>query len=126
MGKSIAWSPRDRGAFPREWSATICESQWAHSRIWAHEPGLFVPILQDVQRYALKARHLRKHKGSVDGFYRKEVENERYTSEIVARFTTRFQRYRESMFLFLDEDLIPWNNNTGEKALRHIAVQRKI
>jgi hypothetical protein len=30
------------------------------------------------------------------------------------------------MFLFLDEDLIPWNNNTGERALRHIAVQRKI
>jgi hypothetical protein len=30
------------------------------------------------------------------------------------------------LFLFLDEDLIPWNNNAGERALRHLAVQRKI
>jgi len=88
--------------------------------------GLLVPILQDVQRYGLKSRHLRKHKASVDRFYRKEVENEQYTSDVVVRFTTRFQRYRESMFRFLEEDLIPWNNNTGERALRHIAVQRKI
>ena len=28
--------------------------------------GLLVPILQDVQRYGLKARHLHKHKASVD------------------------------------------------------------
>src|SRR3954452_15451552 len=32
------FEPMSRGAFPREWSATICESQWAKSRIWAHEP----------------------------------------------------------------------------------------
>jgi predicted RecB family nuclease len=88
--------------------------------------GLLVPILQDVQRYGLKARHLRKHKASVDRFYRKEVETEQYTSDVVVRFTTRFQRYHERMFLFLEEDLIPWNNNAGERALRHIAVQRKI
>jgi predicted RecB family nuclease len=88
--------------------------------------GLLVPILQDVQRYGLKARHLRKHKAAVDGFYHKEVEPGRYTSDVVVRFTTRFQRYRDSMFLFLEDDSIPWNNNTGERALRHIAVQRKI
>jgi Transposase IS66 family len=35
-------------------------------------------------------------------------------------------RYRESLFTFLEEDKIPWNNNPGERALRHIAVQRKI
>jgi hypothetical protein len=88
--------------------------------------GLLVPILQDVQRYGLKARHLRKHQASVDGFYRKEVEHGRYTSDVVVRFMTRFQRYRDSIFLFLENDSIPWNNNTGELALRHIAVQRKI
>jgi hypothetical protein len=26
----------------------------------------------------------------------------------------------------LENDSIPWNNNAGERALRHIAVQRKI
>ena len=35
-------------------------------------------------------------------------------------------RYRESLFTFLNEDNIPWNNNMGERAIRHLAVQRKI
>jgi hypothetical protein len=30
------------------------------------------------------------------------------------------------MFTFLQTDGIPWNNNTAERALRHLAVQRKI
>ena len=30
------------------------------------------------------------------------------------------------MFRFLDEDGIPWNNNTAERGIRHLAVQRKI
>jgi predicted RecB family nuclease len=88
--------------------------------------SLLVPILQDVQRYGLKARHLRKHRASVDEFYETEIEPGRCTSEVVGRFTTRFQRYRDSLFLFLENDSIPWNNNAGERALRHIAVQRKI
>jgi hypothetical protein len=50
----------------------------------------------------------------------------RTTSEVTTRFITRFQRYRGSIFRFLEESSIPWNNNTGERALRHLAVQRKI
>jgi transposase len=87
---------------------------------------LLVPILQDVQRYGLKARHLHKHKASVDRFYRDKIEIGQCSSEVTMRFKARFQRYRESMFLFLEEDAIPWNNNTGERAIRHLAVQRKI
>ncbi len=30
------------------------------------------------------------------------------------------------MFLFLEQNEIPWNNNMAERALRHLAVQRKI
>jgi hypothetical protein len=30
------------------------------------------------------------------------------------------------MFLFLREDGIPWNNNMAERAIRHLAIQRKI
>ena len=30
------------------------------------------------------------------------------------------------MFTFLEYDGIPWNNNMGERALRHLTVQRKI
>jgi Transposase IS66 family len=87
---------------------------------------LLVPILQDVQRYGLKARNLHKHKVRVDRFYRGVIEAGPPETEVTMRFKDRFQRYRESMFLFLEEDSIPWNNNTGERALRHLAVQRKI
>jgi hypothetical protein len=87
---------------------------------------LLVPILQDVQRYGLKARHLHKHKVRVDRFYRDHIEAGSTMSEATTRFKDRFRRYKDSMFLFLEEDSIPWNNNTGERALRHLAVQRKI
>jgi len=47
-------------------------------------------------------------------------------SEATIKFQKRFLRYRDRLFTFLDEDGIPWQNNTAERALRHIAVQRKI
>jgi predicted RecB family nuclease len=88
--------------------------------------GLLVPILQDVQCYGLKTRHLHKHRTSVDRFYREVIDNGQFTSDVAARFQARFQRYKERLFLFLEQDSIPWNNNTGERAIRHLAVQRKI
>src|SRR5262249_46861932 len=81
---------------------------------------------QDIERYGLKKRHLSKHRTSVDRFYRDIIDNGRFTSEAAARFQARFQRHKQSLFRFLEEDSIPWNNNTGERALRHLAVQRKI
>ena len=46
--------------------------------------------------------------------------------EILSKYKKRFERYRDSMFTFLGEDEIPWNNNAAERALRHLALQRKI
>jgi predicted RecB family nuclease len=87
---------------------------------------LLLPILQDVERYGLKRRHLNKHKPKVDAFYRDVIDQASYNSDVAETFMARFRRYKESMFHFIDEDSIPWNNNTGERALRHLAVQRKI
>jgi len=87
---------------------------------------LFVPILEDVDRYGLKVRHLQKHMKSVDRFYKQAINDKQYECEIVQKYQKRFVRYRESLFLFLVEDGIPWNNNMAERGLRHFAVQRKI
>lgn len=87
---------------------------------------LLLPILSDVERYGLRKRHLQKHQAAVERFYRDVIEETAWKSEIVSRFITRFRRYRENLFVFLGEDSIPWNNNTGERAIRHLAVQRKI
>ena len=51
----------------------------------------------------------------------------------VARYTTKKgycpkcnAHYRESLFTFLTQDGIPWENNMAERAIRQLAVQRKI
>ncbi|MCP4287524.1 MAG: transposase, partial [Gammaproteobacteria bacterium] len=36
----------------------------------------------------------------------------------------RFTRYQDSLFTFLEQDGIPWHNNTAENAIRHLAIQR--
>ena len=87
---------------------------------------LLVPIFEDVERYGLKARFLKKHMKVVDRFYKQTIDGVQHRCEIIQKYQKRFARYRESLFLFLIEDGIPWNNNAAERALRHIAVQRKI
>jgi hypothetical protein len=47
-------------------------------------------------------------------------------SEVTIKYQKRFERYRDSLFTFLSEDNIPWNNNMAERAIRHLAIQRKI
>ena len=86
---------------------------------------LLVPIFEDVDKYGLKKRHLQKHMKSVERFYRQSIDMA-WESEVVQTYQKRFVRYREALFIFLNEDGIPWNNNAGERALRHLAVQRKI
>lgn len=87
---------------------------------------LITPILQAVEKYGLKSRHLRKFKLNVDSFYEKFITNNVYSSDTTQTFQKRFIKYREKLFVFLDIDGIPWNNNAAERAIRHLAVQRKI
>lgn len=87
---------------------------------------LLIPILDDVQRFGLKSRHLRKHQKEVDRFYRDAIDQRSPPCELVGKYHQRFLRYRESLFAFLHGDGIPWNNNVAERAIRPLAVQRKI
>jgi predicted RecB family nuclease len=88
--------------------------------------SLLMPILEAVDRYGLKAWHLRKFLKDVERFYDKNIIGTEYTSEPVRTFQKRFERYRESLFTFLTQDGIPWENNMAERAIRQLAVQRKI
>lgn len=87
---------------------------------------LLVPIFEDVERYGLKKRHLQKHLKSVDRFYRRSIDDVAWDSEIIQTYQKRFLRYRDSLFLFLTEEGLPWNNNAAERAIRQLAIQRKI
>jgi transposase len=88
--------------------------------------ALLVPILVEVDHYGLKAWHLRKFLKDVERFYDKHIIGREYTSEPVRIFQKRFDRYRDSLFTFLTQDSIPWENNMAERAIRQLAVQRKI
>jgi predicted RecB family nuclease len=88
--------------------------------------NLFVPIVAAIRRYGLKRRHLGKFRAAVDRFYDRWIESRDYESEVTRTYHKRLDRYRISLFRFLEEDGIPWNNNAAERAIRHLAIQRKI
>ncbi len=88
--------------------------------------NLIIPIMEAVQKYGLKNRHLQKFMQHVNAFYTRVITGKQYTSELVIKYQKRFVRYRESLFTFLEYDGIPWHNNTAERALRHIAKQQQI
>jgi hypothetical protein len=88
--------------------------------------GLIIPIMDTIQKYGLKKRNLNKFQKPVDKFYKNAGYNKHYKSELAIKYQNRFEKYRDSLFIFLKYDGIPWHNNTGERALRHLAVQRKI
>lgn len=87
---------------------------------------LLVPIFEAEEQYGLKRRHLGKFGKSVDRFYLENIDKASSNCELIAKYQKRFQRYRDNLFVFLEEDGIPWHNNTAENAIRHLAVQRKI
>lgn len=87
---------------------------------------LIVPIMKTMQKYGLKKRHFNKFRKPVNQFYELVITGRYYHSELVLKYQKRFQRYRQSLFVFLEDDSIPWHNNCAENALRHITVQEKI
>ena len=87
---------------------------------------LLTPIFDDVTRFGLKQRNLVKHLKRVNAFYDLTILNQHDSQEAIGKYQKRFLRYRDSIFRFLSSDNIPWNNNAAERAIRHLAVQRKI
>jgi len=88
--------------------------------------NLFVPIMETVQNYGLKRRHLQKFSQQVEAFYKRVIIDKKYKSDLVMIYQKRFIRYQDSLFTFLTEDGIPWHNNTAERAIRPFAIQRDI
>jgi hypothetical protein len=88
--------------------------------------NLIIPIMEAIQKYGLKKRNLHKFQKHVDIFYQETIFNKHYHSELALTYQKRFIRYQESLFVFLEQDGMPWENNTAERAIRHLTVQEKI
>jgi hypothetical protein len=82
-------------------------------------------VVESVDRFGLKARHLRKHRSAVDSFF-KEVLTRTYQTPVAAGFQKRFEKNRDRLFTFLDYDGVPWNNNNAEHAIKAFARLRNI
>jgi hypothetical protein len=87
---------------------------------------LILPIFESIEKYGLKRRNLKKFKESIPRFYSNMIDEKVYQSELATRYQKRFERYRKSLFQFLEEDRIPWHNNFTENGIRHFAKQRTI
>lgn len=82
-------------------------------------------IVDTIDKFGLKKRHLNKHKKSVEKFY-KFLRRKKYTSKLAEKYKKRFDKNRDKLFTFLDYDGVPWNNNNAENAIRHFATYRRI
>ena len=87
---------------------------------------LIVPIFDAVEKFGLKKRHLHKYQKYVNKFYENNVIEKNYKSSTLITYQKRFLKYKDKLFLFINMDGVPWNNNIAERAIRHLAVQRKI
>lgn len=88
--------------------------------------NLIVPVMEEVQKYGLKRRILYKFKQEVDRFYKRTINDKQLKSDLAQKYQKLFIRYQDSLFTFLEQDGIPWHNNTAERAIRHVAKQRAI
>ena len=82
------------------------------------------PIVETIDRFGLKAWHLRKHKLNVARFYRFMLRTD-FRSEIAEGYKKRFLKNRDKLFTFLDYDGVPWNNNNAEHAIKSFARIRR-
>ena len=86
--------------------------------------NFIIPIMEKVDKYGLRKRYLSQFMKEVDKFYKTNIIDIIYKSELVLKYQKRFIRYQNSLFTFLKEDGVPWHNNLAERAIRHLAIQR--
>ncbi|HJX18970.1 MAG TPA: IS66 family transposase [Acidiferrobacterales bacterium] len=87
--------------------------------------GLVRPMVKTVDRHGLKSRFLKKHRVSVDRFYR-QLSTMALQSQAAMKLRDRLQKNREKLFTFLSFDGVPWNNNNAEHAVKAFATLRKV
>jgi predicted RecB family nuclease len=81
-------------------------------------------VVETIDRYGLKKRHLHKHRAEVEAFFDDPCSGQGQ-SEVALRYQKRFDKYRGKLFAFLDHDGVPWNNNNAEHAIKCFAKYRQ-
>jgi len=74
-------------------------------------------IVETIDTYGLKARHLGKHRQPAARFIEGVVAT-KYATEAASALKKRIEKNRDKLFTFLDYDGVPWNNNNAEHAVK--------
>jgi predicted RecB family nuclease len=83
------------------------------------------PIIDTIDRFGLKKYYLNKHKEDVDRYF-SYLSSQAFGSRVAQSYQKRMLKYQDKLFVFLDCDGIPWNNNNAENAIKPFASRRKI
>jgi predicted RecB family nuclease len=82
-------------------------------------------IVETIDTYGLKARHLGKHRKPAAGFI-EHVVAMKCATEAGLALKKRIEKNRDKLFTFLDYDGVPWNNNNAEHAVRSFTRVRNV
>jgi hypothetical protein len=82
-------------------------------------------VLGTIDRQGLKKRWLQEHKNNADAWL-KEIEQMSVGSEVSEQYRKRIMKYNNKLFVFLDHDGVPWNNNNAEHAIKPFAKYRRL
>ena len=82
-------------------------------------------IVATIDKYGLNKGYLQKHKANVAYFFR-ALESRVYRSELAESYQKRFLKNEGKLFVFLDHDGVPWNNNPAEHAVKGYAYHREL
>jgi predicted RecB family nuclease len=112
--------------FVRDIDDDLLRNPWDQElRVLSQQFGrLLKHVIASVDRFGLRQRYLRRHKGDVTGFL-EEVGSTSYKSGVALRYKKRFDKYGSKMFTFLERDGVPWNNNNAEHAIKRFAKHRR-
>lgn len=83
------------------------------------------PIIDTIDKFGLKKYYLSRHKEDVACFF-SYLSAQAFGSQVAQGYQKRMLKYRDKLFVFLDHDGIPWNNNNAENAIKPFASRRKI
>jgi hypothetical protein len=86
--------------------------------------SLLKDIVNAIDQYGLKRRHLNKYRARAERFC-DWVIAQPFNSDAAKTYVRRITKYRGLMFAFLAYDGIPWNNNNAEHAIKSFAKFRR-
>lgn len=82
-------------------------------------------VVETIDTYGLKARHLGKHRRPAAKFI-EHVVGMKCTTEAGLALKKRIERNNDKLFTFLNYDGVPWNNNNAEHAVRAFTRVRNV